>query len=90
MIAFLKKLLPSGLTPYVISRIRTFVPIAVGAALVWVNTRYGIAVDEVTSASMATVVTGLVAGVYYDIVRRLEKRWPRWGWLLGYPSQPSY
>lgn len=76
-----------SLTPWVISRIRTFVPVIVGVVVVWLEQQLHAEIDE---ASVAAAAVGIVTAVYYELVRRLERRWPRLGWLLGYPSPPVY
>ena len=72
------------MSDYLISLIRTAVPIAVGTALAWLSQTLGIVLDDDSSAQAATVVTALVIAVYYAVVRKLEQRWPAVGrWLLG-------
>lgn len=73
-----------------LSYIRTFVPIAVGAALTWLGTSFGIVLPEEMSAQAAILATGAVVALYYLIVRALEKRWPFFGALLGAKREPAY
>jgi len=80
-------LFPAGLTSWVISRIRTFVPLAAGAVIVWIEHELAVEIDD---AAVIPVVYMVTVAAYYEIVRRLERRWPKWGWLLGYPSEPAY
>jgi len=75
---------------YVLSLVRTWVPIAVGAALSWLAVRYGIAVPESISNEVTVALTGAVIAAYYGIVRALEKRWPSFGKLLGAAKKPVY
>lgn len=77
----------------IVSRIRTYVPLAVGWALAQlagaldVLHQVGIDVDEGKAAGVAVL---LLSGLYYDVARRLEQRFPKLGWLLGSPKQPTY
>lgn len=78
----------AGISPTVISRIRTVVPALVGVLLTWLQRRYGIVVH--LDPSWLAVLVVIVTGLYYDLVRRLEAWKPELGWLLGYPSPPTY
>lgn len=75
---------------YLVSMVRTLVPAAVAAVLTWLATRWGVVLDEGTSAQVTTGVTSLVLAVYYAAARAAESRWPAAGWLLGAPVKPSY
>jgi hypothetical protein len=70
--------------------IRTYVPVLVGFVLTLLARKLGVILDETTSASLATGFAALVAGIYYGLVRLLEARFPKLGWLLGFAVQPSY
>ena len=74
---------------FIISQIRTYVPILVGALAAWLLTK-GIELDTDTQAGLIVFLTGLLQGLYYLIVRLLEKRWPKVGVLLGVASKPVY
>lgn len=74
------------MSDYLVSMIRTAVPIAVGWAITSLAS-LGVEMDE---ASAVAAVTSLVIGVYYAVVRAAERRWPQVGWLLGRPTQPAY
>lgn len=78
----------AGISPGIIARIRTLVPVLVGVLLTWLQHQFGIVVhlDPSWTALLVVVVTG----AYYDLVRRLEAWRPSLGWLLGYPSPPAY
>lgn len=69
-----------------VSIIRTVVPAVVAFAAAQLL-RLGVELDAATAATLATAV---LTGVYYAAVRALEARWPRAGWLLGYPLAPTY
>jgi hypothetical protein len=74
-----------GLGP---SIIRTMSPWLVGLIVTGLA-RIGI--DWTPSAEALLFVTGIVATVWYALVRWLEtQRDTRWGWLLGLPTPPSY
>lgn len=74
---------------FIISQIRTFVPIIVGALISWLLT-VGIAIDSDTQAGLIVALTGVIQALYYFIVRLLEKKWPQVGVLLGIASKPVY
>lgn len=73
-----------------LSHIRMYVPLAVGAALTWAGAKFGIVLDQDTSAALAVGVTGAAAAVYYTAARLLETKWPKLGVLLGVPVAPTY
>jgi len=74
----------------ILSYIRTYVPIGVGAALSYAAVRWGIVVPEDISTEVTVGLTGLVIAAYYGIVRALEARWPAFGKLLGRSKAPVY
>lgn len=74
------------LSDYLVSLIRTCVAVAVGAACSWA-VRHGFDID---SAEATAYVTPLAIAGYYALVRTLEKRWPKLGWLFGVAKQPAY
>lgn len=74
----------------VLSYIRTYVPLGVGALLSYLAVRYGIGLPEDASAQLAIGATALVTAAYYGVVRLLEKRWPWFGTLLGAAKKPVY
>jgi hypothetical protein len=84
---------PFNLSNYVISFIRTYVPIWVGTGLVllqnWLNDNkiLWIHVDSVQAVAWATA---LVISIYYGLVRLAEKKWPKIGILLGHAAKPVY
>ena len=73
----------------IVSLIRTYVPVAVGAFIAWLLS-LGIDVDTETQAGLVVSMTGLVVAAYYTLVRLLERKWPAVGVLLGVPRQPEY
>ena len=74
----------------IISLIRTYVPVAVGAFLTFLAVELGVVVDEHVTTGLTTGLVGLVSALYYAVARALEQRWPWLGWLLGVPKQPTY
>ena len=71
------------MSDYVLSLIRTVVPVIIGTALGWLATK-GLSLDNETQAGLITVLTALCIGAYYALIRKLEQRWPAVGrWLLG-------
>lgn len=73
---------------YLISVIRTIVPMIVGA-LIAVAADLGFEID---SAALEVVLFQVVSGLYYVVVRLLEQKFPEFGWLLGWkpPAAPTY
>lgn len=78
------------MSDYLLSLIRTWVPIAVGVALTWIAVHWSIVLPEDLSTQASMAVTGLVVAVYYGLVRALELRWPWVGRLLGAARPPAY
>jgi hypothetical protein len=78
------------LSDTIISYIRTYVPVAVGAALTWLATKFGILVDGDTKGQAILLLGGVVTAVYYAVARTLEKRFPSLGFLLGSRKTPTY
>ena len=67
---------------YVVSLIRTWVPVAVGAALTWLATEAGIVLDDETGAMATAVAITLVTAAYYAGARAIEQKWPKAGRIL--------
>lgn len=69
------------------SIVRTIVPIVAGIAVSWA-VRHGFHLDQ---AEVTAWLTPLCGGAWYTAARWLEeKAGPRWGWLLGKATTPSY
>lgn len=75
---------------YLISAIRTYVPIVIGSALAFVALHFGIVVDDGTEAALAVPLTGVLIAAYWSLVRLLERKWPRLGVFLGVAAKPVY
>lgn len=68
----------------------TMIRVAVAAAvgyLVALLARQGFHLSAAVTATITTLVTGVVAGLYHTAVTWLEKRWPWLSVLLG--SKPA-
>ncbi len=77
------------MSDFVISSIRTYVPIFVGAFVAWLSLK-GIQLDSSTVLALGTGLGGLFAAVYYGVIRLVEKKYPQVGVLLGSTQQPTY
>lgn len=75
------------MSDWIVSLIRTYVPLAVGVVVSWLARNNIVTVD---GASAASTFTAVVVGLYYAAARLLEKRWPKAGWLLGAAKAPTY
>jgi hypothetical protein len=75
---------------YLLSLIRTYVPVAIGTVLTYLATHFNVVLPEDASAGLLIGATGIVVGLYYGLVRALETRWPWFGKLLGKQAQPAY
>ena len=82
------------LSTYVIGLIRTWTPIAIGAALTWLLRHTGVLIDAQTSAGLTIFVVALVSGLYYALIHGIELAFPAAGRVLlalGLTAaQPSY
>jgi hypothetical protein len=81
------------LNDYIVSLIRTVVPVGVGAGLAWLARETGIVLDEETGAMATVVAVALCIGAYYALARAVEQRWPGLGRVLvalGAGSAPAY
>lgn len=77
------------MSDFVISGIRTYVPIFVGALVAWLSLK-GIKLDSSTVLALGTGLGGLFSAIYYGVVRLIEKKYPQAGVLLGSTQQPTY
>ena len=75
---------------FVISQIRTYTPILVGALLSWLTT-IGLTLDAETQSALIIALTGTFQALYYFVARLAERRWPKIGAaLLGSGLTPMY
>jgi hypothetical protein len=77
------------MSQYVVSVIRTWVPIIVGYFIGWLLS-LGIEVSEDAQAALTLALGAIATALYYAAVRWLETRFPNAGALLGYIRQPVY
>lgn len=78
------------MTNFVISLIRTYVPIAVGTLISFLFVQFGLTLDGEIALQLTTGLTGLVIGLYYLVARLLERKFPQLGVLLGSTAKPVY
>lgn len=79
------------LSNWIISLIRTYVPVGVGLLVTWAATQLKIGgLDPSTKAALAALMVAIVTSLYYTVVRLLEHWKPQLGWLLGVPAKPNY
>lgn len=64
---------------------RTLVPILVGIIMASFLGRY---IED--SSQLNELLSGLIAAVYYTVIRLLETYWPKASILLGAKGQPVY
>ena len=78
------------LSNFVISLIRTYVPIGVGALLAWLASTLGVVIDPSSQPGLVILAVGVLSAAYYWLARLLEKKFPFLGFLLGAQAKPSY
>ena len=78
------------MSDYIVSHIRTLVPVAVGYAVTWLAVNLGVVVSDSMSVSAALEVAGGLTAAYYVAARWLGKRWPVFERFLGATKQPTY
>ena len=77
------------------SLIRTWIPIAIGAALTWANSHYAhLGIPDHATPDQIIAATAIATAAWYALARAVEHRWPELGgWLVSLgivQSQPSY
>lgn len=70
-----------------VSIVRTGVPVAIGALVAWLVS-LGVELPDEFVAELVAGATVLVTLVYYVIARVVERRFPKFSWLLGSGSIP--
>jgi uncharacterized protein (DUF697 family) len=78
-----------SVTDYVLSVIRTWVPILVGTVGGWLAA-HGLNLDPSVAIGATAALAGIASGVYYAVVRALELKFPFLGALLGHTAKPTY
>jgi hypothetical protein len=74
----------------VVSLIRTYVPVVVGALVSWLIVHYGWHVSKDIQVGADTALTAFIIAAYYTLVRLLENKFPWLGVLLGHVAKPTY
>lgn len=77
------------MSDFVVSLVRTTVPVLVGSAIGWLVT-LGITLPEHATDSLTAGIVALSIALYYAGARWLEIRWPAFGYLLGTRAEPTY
>ena len=77
------------MTDFILSLIRTVVPIIVGSVVGWLGAR-GIDVEPEAVGALTAGIGALAGAIYYAAARWLEQRWPILGHLLGPAQAPVY
>lgn len=68
------------------SIIRTLAPYATAYLVAYLK-KNGLEFDDATVSASFVTIAGTV---YYTVVRAVEQRFPKAGWLLGVPAKPHY
>ena len=80
------------MSDFIISQIRTYIPVVVGAVVAWLVARG--ALDETSSQEVLTswtaALTAALSALYYFVVRVLASKWGWFGYLLGVNIKPEY
>jgi hypothetical protein len=80
------------MSDFVISQIRTYIPVVIGAVVAWLVAR-GV-LDETSSQEVLTswtaALTAALSALYYFVVRVLASKWSWFGYLLGVNVKPEY
>jgi uncharacterized membrane protein (DUF441 family) len=76
---------------YLLSLIRTVVPVGVGAFVAWLAS-LGVDAGATANTGLVIGVTGLVIGAYYALVRAIEPKLPAFlrALLIGAARTPTY
>lgn len=81
-----------NLSNYIISLIRTVVPVAVGAAASWLLTKHAFHIAPAILVQVTALLTAAATAGYYSAIRFLEDKFPKgpWGYFLGHTAKPVY
>lgn len=74
---------------FVLSVIRTYVPLLVGGGLTWVGNALGVEITQEMTAGTAGMLVLVISGLYYLVARGLESRWPWLSILLATPPKTA-
>lgn len=76
------------MNPFIASLIRTIVPVAAGAVISWLAL-VNLDIDAEGQTALASLLTAVLTGAYYIVVRLIETKVPQVGWLLGLAKSPD-
>lgn len=79
-----------GISDVAASVIRTLTPIIVGGGITLLATSTGVHVPAAYEHVVDEGATLALGGAYYFLVRKIEAKYPKAGWLLGVPKAPVY
>lgn len=77
------------MSDFIVSLIRTYVPIGVGAVVAWLVAR-GVDIAPESVDGVVAFLTAIFSALYYFVVRLLEQKFPQLGWLLGQAKEVKY
>lgn len=80
---------PETVRDALVALVRTVVPLIVGY-LLSLAAQAGLQIDPAASELLTLILTTIFTAAYYTLVRWLSTRWAWFGWLLGYPTNPTY
>jgi hypothetical protein len=78
---------------FVVSLIRTYVPLAVGYLVAWLASTFNIVIPDDASQGLVLFVGAVLTAVYYLVARGVEAAWPGLGKILvglGIGKAPQY
>lgn len=77
------------MSDFVTSLIRTWTPIIVGSIVGWLAS-HGLDVSAEDAVGLTAFLTAVFSGLYYLVVRLIERKYPSAGALLGSTKKPEY
>lgn len=80
---------PETVGDAMIALVRTVVPSAVGYVLSLLALA-GLGLSDQAMGLLTLILTTAMTAAYFAAVRWLSARWAWFGWLLGYPTNPTY
>ena len=80
------------MSDFVISLVRTYVPMVVGFLVTWLVSVNVLDPDTAVGvqAGLVSAGTAIISGAYYLLVRLLAEKWPSMGIFLGVNIAPKY
>lgn len=77
------------MSDFIISFIRTAVPMLVGTVSSYLITK-GVEVTPELQIQLIGLLTSVISLAYYSLARLLETKYPKLGIMLGIPKTPIY